>query len=92
VTENTSESAQRPIPFELPEYDRAFAEFIYEVANALALANSTLLREIPRMSSPAPGASVVTRAISSKLIFPSKPSVSASRWTSMRSGTAISSH
>jgi hypothetical protein len=59
VTEDTSEPAQRPIPFELPEYDKAFAEFIYETANALVLANSPLLREIPRMSSPGTGSSVV---------------------------------
>src|SRR5688572_12556855 len=59
MTENTSDRAQRPIPFELPEYDRAFAEFIYEVANALVLANSALLRQIPRMSSPGAGSSVV---------------------------------
>jgi hypothetical protein len=57
--ETAQSAADRPLVFELPEYDRAFAEFIFEVANALAIAAAPLLGQIPRVSAPGGGSSVV---------------------------------
>jgi hypothetical protein len=57
--DTTEQPPPRPRPFELPEYDRAFAEFVFEVAHALVMANSPLLRQIPRESVPGTASSVV---------------------------------
>lgn len=60
VADDTTQSPPpRPLAFELPEYDSAFAEFIFEVAHALVMASSPLLRQIPRLSAPGTASSVV---------------------------------
>jgi hypothetical protein len=74
VAEDTTESAPpRPIPFELPEYERAFAEFIFEVAHALAMAKSPLLRQIPVWSAPGAASSVVDARDFEQLDLPAQP-------------------
>lgn len=74
MAENTNENGPaRPIPFELPEYDRAFAEFVFEVAHALVLAKSRLLRQIPSMSAPGSASSVVDARDFEQLDLPAQP-------------------
>lgn len=69
----TESSPARPIPFELPEYDHAFAEFIFEVAHGLAMANSPLLRQIPVLSAPGTASSVVDARDLEQLDLPAQP-------------------
>jgi hypothetical protein len=73
VDETAQKAPERPLVFELPEYDRAFAEFIFEVANALAIAAAPLLGQIRRVSAPGAGSSVVDARDFEQLDLPSQP-------------------
>jgi hypothetical protein len=73
VDETAQSPPERPLVFELPEYDRAFAEFIFEVANSLAIAVAPLLGEIRRVSAPGAGSSVVDARDFDQLDLPSQP-------------------
>src|SRR4051794_18158903 len=59
------------MPFALPEYDRAFSEFVHDTVHALATANSPLLSGIEVESSNA-AASVVDARDSATLDLPAK--------------------
>ena len=72
VDEKAQREPERPLVFELPEYDRAFAEFIFEVANALAIAAAPLLGQIRRVSAPGAGSSVVDARDFEQLDLPSQ--------------------
>lgn len=72
VDETAQGPPERPLVFELPEYDRAFAEFIFQVANALAIAAAPLLGQIRRVSAPGAGSSVVDARNLEQLDLPSQ--------------------
>lgn len=60
------------MPFELPEYDEAFKNFLYVSANALARAQNPLLADIPEETTESGGSSVVDTRADELLDLPSE--------------------
>jgi hypothetical protein len=61
------------MPFQLPEYDQAFASFVHEGVTALARARSPMLAQTRRETSPGTGGSVVEMRGGDRLEMPMKP-------------------